>query len=153
MREIKFRGKSITDGRWIYGYLVKIKDKNSEKTFIYEENVGIEHQIIYYLVDPKTVGQYIGSKDANDKEIYEGDIVKLTYEDNLLIEIIEQLGQQKEVIETILWNPARAGFTAGFAFAVDLGNYDGKPKIEVIGNIHDNPELLKEMSNDCRDRQ
>lgn len=70
MREIKFRGKRLDNGEWIYGDLVHtIKD-----TLILPTDEGWNQ----YAVDPATVGQYTGVKGKDDgKEIYEGDIVDM----------------------------------------------------------------------------
>lgn len=141
MRTIKFRGKRLTDGKWIYGDLIHV-DKgliniwtnnafgnNPEGTDECGEEVG---------VDPSTVGQFTGLIDVNGKEIYEGDIVKTPLLDPIFCDVISDV-----------FDYAPVCFNNG-AFVVAY--YEGRHKIyledlydkvEVVGNIHDNPELLK----------
>ena len=127
MREIKFRGKSIETGEWIYGYYVYTHDRHR---IIYEDYEG------FYCeeeVDPETVGEYISLKDKAGREIYEGDIVRGKYGKNGSIKNFE-----------IRW--LRGRFTA-----VDIGTITGNEcyyplgllEGEIIGNIYDNPELLE----------
>lgn len=126
MREILFRGKHThafskndhLDGRWIYGYLC---DEN------YINSPELEGE---FLVDPKTVCQYTGLTDKNGRKIFEGDIVKDTF--------LHTIGK------VFYWE-----YEGRFAFDDvndDAQFYMGEmwEDCEVIGNIFDNPNLLKE---------
>ena len=126
MREIKFRGKIIDEG-YKYGEWVKgsgIKISKSGNVIIYDE---ISCQ--WYEVDPETVGQYIGRKDRNGKEIYEKDIINFGGAINYIV----------------IWAD---GFYFAFYYKsiaddeVFVLEKQGCEELEVIGNIFDNPELL-----------
>ncbi len=136
MREIKFKGMSI-NGSWYYGNLSILKQKVSpaEAGSYISNSVGITFA---YSVRPETVGQYTGLHDKNGKEIYEGDIAKVTERRHDGLDYTE-LG----VME---FNQKEAFF--GFKCEDSLLS-DGIPilvlkrEVEVIGNIHENPELVK----------
>lgn len=117
MREILFRGKRIDSGEWVYGTMYKIAiDLNP--FILTGGKLGCSYQ-----VDEETVGQYTGLKDKNGKRIFEGDIVRLP----------ELYGNGKAVIRF-----------CGTAFKAcgELFSYQVSESMEVIGNVHDNPELL-----------
>ena len=118
MREILFRGKTVCDGDWIYGGITWNPSK--KKVFIHTE--WDEGEVI-----PETVGQYTGMTDKNGTKIFEHDIVRIavcgTY-DNYVV------SYDKENARFVVGD-------TGFTFWSYIST-----KIEVIGNIHDSPELL-----------
>ena len=139
-REIKFRGKRIKNGEWVYGDLLQ---KNSGRKVIMtnlhtwgDNPDDVEPYGEYITVDPNTVGQFTGLKDKNGKEIYEGDIVKTPLLDPIFGDILADA-----------WCNALIRFNQG-SFVVSYYNshniylQDLCDKIELLGNIHDNPELL-----------
>lgn len=140
MREIKFRGKTI-EGEWVYGYYLVDEQHEKPRHCIWtRENVGdfIANDMI--LVDPKTVGQDTGLKDKNGKEIYEGDTVRWDDRSNgryWRVGAIEYYNGRHRIFDV---NTKRYFNFGGFAYQ-DSTEQD----LEIIGNIHDNPELLGEV--------
>jgi uncharacterized phage protein (TIGR01671 family) len=143
MREIEFRGKRTQNGEWIYGDLLR----NNEQSLIhpiptepheypedYDENV-----------DPGTIGQFTGLLDKNGTKIFEGDIVREINTTYCRLVAFGKLGYDSN------WN----GLT-GFGFKdnerdyygegnkfIEIRFHDDPERLIVIGNIHDNPELLE----------
>lgn len=139
-REIKFRGKRVDNGEWVYGDL--IKRSNRICIWIDFERGGIEYGL--NKVDPETVGQYTGLKDKDGKEIYEGDVVRHTLNvgDNAY-----DGNKSKVRISYVVWQNFRAVFAIQMnPFANnDLWKYcQNGGDATIIGNIHDNPELTQE---------
>ena len=132
MREIKFRGKRIDTGEWVYGGFYRGVMPETENPFSLD-NARIKTIIIqegtYYHVDPSTVGQFTGLKDKNGNEIYEGDILE------------EEPGYYFEVI----WSVECAKFKLQWQTkAIQYPEWNRGVNMTVIGNRWDNPELLGE---------
>lgn len=129
MRTIKFRGKRVDTGKWIYGDLLTFNRTECE--------ISDWNTVDYSRVDviPETVGQFTGYFDENKQEIYEDDIIRCVTSDG------------EEYVSAVRHD--------GGAFAIDVNccDYDYSAigwaidvdveEMRVIGNIHDNPELLE----------
>jgi len=135
MRQIEFRGKLAHIEKWVKGILII---SNKGNPYIYPQNVIEEdgHHVVLdtdeaFWVVPETVEQFTGLTDKNGVKIFEGDIVK--FQHNGIWEIFsviwEGVGFSYKPIEKI--------YTVSMIFS------DNEEAPEVIGNIHDNPELLK----------
>ena len=118
MREILFRGKT-EKGEWIEGFYVK----DVIETYIYDRYRNTRMQSVI----PETVGQYTGLTDKNGKKIFEGDIIKGYWNVTLVIFYDEVSTSYR--VKTSTGHEREP-------------SYYGVEKFEVIGNIHDNPELL-----------
>ena len=150
MREILFRGKRVDNGEWIYGYYArKGNDPENYKHFIVFSNEdNFDCRLLnypFYLaeieVDPLTVGQYIGLTDKNGNKIFEGDIIKRTHHYGSPFDDDNTIYTDKNTAE-IKWDKENACFM--FDIYPFVGMYlDSENEWEVIGNVIDNPELLK----------
>ena len=130
-REIKFRGKRLDNGKWVFGDLLTKHPHHKGLTIV-------ENGVLHHEVDPKTVGQYTGLKDKNGVEIYEGNICRAAvYKDPVAL--------RKSIMINSLVVFRNGAFTLdGYKRLPDgfrtLPTLDG---CEVIGDVHDNPELLE----------
>jgi len=146
MREIKFRGKRIDNGEWVYGhYIVQPMSLGGMGHYIFDG----EYE---YRVDPETVGQIFPFKGADEKELYPGDIVKTQHvrsvdgEGDALSNVAYEEYEKIGVLE----------YHCGYTFGPRLRWKKGhmiipntstlwRMKAVKIGNIYDNPELLGEF--------
>lgn len=139
MRDIRFRGKRIDNGEWVYGSLL---DDFGKKTWIVNTIQDIKDAMsdnVWFEVDPSTVGQYTGLKDRNGRDIYEGDVVRLDDDDASTFSEVFYDGGALCV--------RSSDFTYEYdVIAIGWANENLRVDVEVIGNIHDNPELLEEIA-------
>ena len=132
-REIKFRGKRIDTGIWIYGYYVL---DPLEHARIYLRPFSESTNNTYFYVHPESVGQYTGLPGKNDKEIYEGDICKTPSSNGTK----EQMAYGCIVFHKGSFLFHRNGTNIRIAIDMLVFYYSN---CEIIGNIFENPELLK----------
>lgn len=140
MRKILFRGKRIDNGEWVEGFIVKrpsaIQIGECSPWYISAPPMHPEDDGGFYNVAPDTVGQYTGVNDWNGKEIFEGDFIRLDGGVKRVFEITDGV---------VIFE--RGGFYVGESGPLNsldvIAAYDGILRGEVIGNIHDNPELME----------
>lgn len=145
-REIKFRGKELKSGEWIYGDLHVLCDNphihTARSHYPYAGQRG--------FVDDKTIGQFTGLRDKSGREIYEGDIV-----------VRHEIAFGRDSLGTVRYDLDKAMFVLFCKkvygiYRLPLVRFesfdDGKCTIsetyeyEVVGNVYDNPELLDNVS-------
>lgn len=144
-REIKFRARRTDNGQWVYGqyFRTPLTDENSGTTpdagwffLCGEPRHCIVKDGVSFVIDVKTLGQYTGLKDKNEKEIYEGDIYyDEVFRSNVVIEFnnARYFSCQKDEDRKTIVDMLRP-----YQFGDPLAS-----KIEAIGNIYTNPELLE----------
>ena len=127
----RWRGKRVDNGEWVEGDLLRDDISGIAAIVTYVNLSGDVHdlsEINIFQVIPETLGECTGAFDKNDKAIFEGDIMKVYYLSVALIGFVEY--------DTDLGT-----------FNINGGMYDtlmfARDKCEIIGNIHDNPKLLK----------
>ena len=128
MREILFRARRIDNGEWVEGYPVKYP---SGKVVIFKECGEPPDILLRCEIDPETLCQYTGLNDKNGNRIWENDIVRIENSMDEGVGNIEFYGGMWYVDG----EPSNS--------LHDIVEYDDIAEIEVIGNIFDDPELLK----------
>ena len=124
-REIKFRGKSLNTGLWSYGDLRQ--DNIRRKAYV------------EYEVDPETIGQFTGLTDCKGKEIFEGDMLSFT--------VFDAFGGDRQHGGTVRYCGSRFMIWLSLDGEVCLDLdwvIEQDDELEIIGNIYDNPELIKQ---------
>ena len=146
MREILFRGKRMDNGKWAEGFIVASRENTYPDGFEIITVDGINYDeldryipgFISYAVDPSTVGQYTCLKDKNGERIFEGDVCRFR----------EWSNGEMCWVGKVHWEHQQFMISGGpnkeceTMFELCLSRFIPE-NIEVIGNIHDNPELLE----------
>ena len=142
MRELLFRGKRIGNGEWVDGYLAAYDlicpNYPEDTSNAMGDYYGQTPYVGFVEVDPSTVGQFTGLTDKNGKRIFEGDIVAQNWYD--------YDEPRDDSFGKVVFCEYDCSFSVmdvnkdGFMPLGRCGSYHWE--VEVIGNIHDNPELL-----------
>ena len=124
MREIHFKAKRISDGKWIEGRLIVYPDQTTGIVYDIGDIEGMRKEV----VRPETVCQYTGLADKNGKKIFEGDVVRLVYDG-------------EEYIFVVIWDQDELDFKATNGKQnYGPGGFQYLPccdEIEILGSIHD----------------
>lgn len=145
MREIKFRGKEINTDEWVFGFYTQgsFIDPNTGKETVRH----IIHADFLHDVEPETIGQYTGLKDRNGKEIYEGDIIYSEFSDRSNCHCLVGWNEEKVcfgLMDEFAFRSKQEGYDFPKFDSLVLWNFRNYgTKFEVVGDIHDNPELIK----------
>ena len=161
MREILFRGKRVDNGEWVYGLICRVGDKYA--------NIVEKDTEVLCSVSTKTIGQYTGLTDKNGRKIFEGDIVRYYHHKKSLVPVTDikpeenHYGKDEESGLPLAYRTTKVIRYKGhveldpiWGMTINLKNrcewwrnlnYEddsiNSDRLEVIGNIHDNPELLE----------
>lgn len=139
MREIKFRGKRVGNGEWVYGYYKYSK--------ILDEHIIVGDDCVSYTVIPETVGQSTGLEDRDGDEIWEGDVVRIEHDitETQSVGSIENkdLSVWEEVVETFEVEDVVVFVNGSFDVQEWAVGTFTPYEIEIIGKIHDRPELME----------
>lgn len=155
MREILFRGKRVDNGEWVEGY--GFADEGYfGKIFFYHDTFTDEEGEEYLFYDnvrvhTDTVGQYTGLQDKNGKKIFEGDIVKFEFPSDKLMDLFVVNGKfsftgvasMEDQFYTLDKKNEHGGVDSISMWQMRAKRDYHSGVIEILGNIHDNPELLE----------
>lgn len=132
-RRIRFRGKRIDNGKWAYGgYLL---DRDGQVYIASPWLIGSKPSA--WLVDQETVGRWTGFQDTNSCDIYEDDILRAWESDtSYWTGRVRRNGSGE-------WQVRLFNATRWAEETLRIVLRDRFPRVEVIGNAHDNPELLE----------
>lgn len=143
MREIKFRAKMSKTREWVVGSLIRQQMRGYKDSFcvLILDNVFTSNRIV--AIDKETIGQFTGLQDRNGRDIFEGDIVRST----ICSEFVYEVAYNDERFASFGLRRKQDAFMHYFGEAIEAD------ECEVIGNVFDNPELLKKgVSNESDNR-
>ncbi len=151
MREILFRGKDPETGTWYEGFYMALSDTtycfkgdydahpdNTKHYIVFDRMTdwGLPNQHLRADADPSTVGQYTGKTDKNKKRVFDGDIIRMfDAKPPFDVGVVQWDDHDQCYVVRSTWSEK--------CHLTDFGNLGRPEYFEVIGNIHDNPELLK----------
>lgn len=136
MREILFRGKRIDNGKWVEGhYAHQRKSLTDNEAYYILTNGGFGFS--WNTIDPATVGQYTGLTDKNGAKIFEGDIVRACLNPEICVGTVEF----DERVSAFIIKLPKNKCTTFMDLYIAATDFPALIWTEVIGNIHDNPEL------------
>ena len=139
MRTIKFRGKRIDGQGWVYGFYLLDEQHKTPRHCIWTREfngIGIGNDITEVL--PESVGQWTGLVDRHGKEIFEGDVIRFTrntgpiYKPTISSDVCVVRWVEEKSSFRLCYRTQRQKFHTAYS-----------DKYEIIGNIHDNPELME----------
>ena len=140
MREILFKAKRIDNGEWVEGFL--IKDLHREEWYIGYLFGGGAHDTDVAQIDPDTLCQYTGLADKNGQKIWENDVVKYHFGNDVAP---IKFGEYQSCFDSI--KAGHIGFYLDWdckkALRKDLGYWVNIIDCNVVGNLFDHPELLE----------
>lgn len=139
MREILFRGLRVDNDEWVEGFYIY--------DTLYQFDAINNGKGEFYRVRPETVGQFTGLTDKNGVKIFEGDIIvqqRYPYFDNGVPNYVSEVAWIYSAWEYVLHciNPLKSGISDGINERLDEGEEDENTTWEIIGNIHENKDLL-----------
>ena len=149
MREILFRAKRLDNSKWVEGYYVHLEDsfKRKESHRIYKrfaeaeiDNVDVLFYPDYFEIDPASLGEYTGLDDISGKRIFEGDIVRDNRHDNK-----PYINERPSIVTCESYNCSCCYGVYGWRCIGGTADIKDAEFLTVIGNIHDNPDIAKEI--------
>ncbi len=136
-REIKFRGKRVDNGEWVYGWYREMVDSHQNiYPVMYEDNISIAP----LKVIPETVGEFTDLKDKNGVEVWEGDIIKRRIGETETVAVVVRSIRYSAFMWFIKrYYPVTKDSHGDFLDSTTIASNIG---FTVIGNIHENKDLL-----------
>lgn len=141
MREILFRGKRVNNGEWVEGFYSAEEYNLNTHSIEYIPRIQLIGKCVSLGVIPETVGQYTGLTDKNGVKIFEGDIVRYGTNTNR--------AENKEIHEVVFETRGGSRYFGIRISEIETWQFclEVPAKLmEVIGNIHDNPELIENVA-------
>jgi hypothetical protein len=155
-RKIKFRGFNEKNNKWLYGYYFV----NRGLHFVVDDKTQTNPLVNWkdFVVKPDTIGQYTGLKDKNGKKIFEGDILRFQVPDGTIRHFVVEYASEDRILKSLSnfvpdGNPIRINgwcfnWKGHRLYPTVIDGVSDNEVMEVIDNIHDNPELMKGGSNE-----